>query len=71
VSWGAVDDSSYAGGTFVFQNNSGNEGNWTTVPWSVAGIDSTFKGLPEHLAETDRAAAPSRRRGAVRSIRRP
>jgi len=27
VSWGAVDDSSYAGGTFVFQNNSGNEGN--------------------------------------------
>ena len=43
VAWGAVDDTSYAGGTFVFQNNSGNEANWTTIPWNAAGIDSTFK----------------------------
>jgi len=43
VAWGAVADTSYGGGTFVFQNNSGNEANWTTVPWNGAGIDSTFK----------------------------
>jgi hypothetical protein len=43
VAWGATDDSAYAGGTFVFQNNSGNEANWTTVAWNGAGIDSAFK----------------------------
>ena len=27
----------------MFQNNSGNEANWTTVAWNGVGIDSTFK----------------------------
>jgi hypothetical protein len=43
VGWGATDDTAYGGGTFVFQNNSGNEANWTTVPWNTASIDSVFK----------------------------
>jgi len=41
--WGIVDDSSYADGTFVYQNNGGDESQWTTVPWTTTyGRDTTF-----------------------------
>ena len=43
LAWGAVSDTAYGGGFFVFQNNAGNEANWTTLAWNGAGIDSTFK----------------------------
>lgn len=43
LSWGSVDDSVYSIGTFVYQNNSGDEGLWTTSPWSTFGIDLAFK----------------------------
>jgi len=43
LGWGSVDDSSYAGGTFVFQNNGGDESQWTTSPWSTFGIDLAFR----------------------------
>jgi hypothetical protein len=34
----------YPGGEFVYQNNNGNEANWTTVPWSnFGGWDAAFK----------------------------
>lgn len=42
VGWGSVDDSAYTGGTFVYQNNSGNSANWTTTTWSTFGIDLAF-----------------------------
>ncbi|HSC19246.1 MAG TPA: hypothetical protein VLC74_10060 [Rhizomicrobium sp.] len=35
VGWGYLPSGPYTGGDFVYQNNEGNEGNWTTVPWSV------------------------------------
>jgi hypothetical protein len=41
--WGTVDDTSYSGGTFVYQNNGGDESQWTTVPWTTTyGRDTTF-----------------------------
>jgi hypothetical protein len=43
LSWASVDGSVYAGGDFAFQNNTGAEGNWTTVPWSVIPIDAAMK----------------------------
>ena len=43
VAWGATDDGAYPGGTFVFQNNSGDESLWTTTPWNPAGIDAALK----------------------------
>jgi hypothetical protein len=34
----------YPGGAFVYQNNAGNEANWTSVPWSnFGGWDAAFK----------------------------
>lgn len=42
--WGSVDGSSYADGQFVFQNNQGNEDNWTSVPWTPIGsLDAATK----------------------------
>jgi hypothetical protein len=45
VGWGLVTTGDpYTGGGFVYQNNSGNEANWTTVPWSSFGTeDVAFK----------------------------
>jgi hypothetical protein len=43
LDWGAVRDSLYGGGTFVFQNNGGNENNWTNVAWNTFGIDLAFE----------------------------
>ena len=43
LEWGAVDDSVYTKGTFVFQNNGGDESQWTSSPWSTFGIDLAFK----------------------------
>jgi len=43
LGWAAVDDSVYAGGTFVYQNNSGDESQWTTTPWNTFGLDLAFK----------------------------
>jgi hypothetical protein len=42
VGWGAVADSAYANGTFVYQNNGGNSANWTQSAWSGFGIDLAF-----------------------------
>jgi hypothetical protein len=41
--WGLVDDSVYPGGTFVYQNNSGDENQWTLTGWSTYGGDLAFK----------------------------
>ena len=43
LGWAAVNDSVYAGGTFVFQNNTGDETQWTTTQWYTFGIDLAFK----------------------------
>jgi hypothetical protein len=43
LKWGAVDDSVYSGGTFVYQNNGGDESQWTATPWNTFGIDLAFK----------------------------
>lgn len=41
--WGSVDDSVYPGGSFVFQNNGGDESQWTTSGWTSFGYDLAFK----------------------------
>jgi hypothetical protein len=43
VSWASVDGTAYTGGDFVFQNNTGSEANWTTLPWNVISIDAATK----------------------------
>jgi hypothetical protein len=43
LGWGAVDDSVYSKGTFVYQNNHGDEGQWTTSAWTLYGIDLAFR----------------------------
>jgi hypothetical protein len=45
VGWGFIPTGDvYPGGGFVFQNNEGNENNWTTVPWSsFGGEDLAFR----------------------------
>jgi len=39
LKWGLVDDSVYPGGTFVYQNNGGDESQWTATSWSTYGGD--------------------------------
>jgi hypothetical protein len=39
--WDAADV--YSGGNFVYQNNSGDESQWTTTPWTDFGTDVAFK----------------------------
>jgi hypothetical protein len=34
LKWGVVDDSVYPGGSFVYQNNGGDESQWTAASWS-------------------------------------
>jgi hypothetical protein len=43
LNWGSVSDSTYSGGTFVYQNNTGNETLWTTQAWNQFGIDLAFR----------------------------
>ena len=43
LGWGSVSDSVYGGGTFVYQNNTGDETQWTMTPWNTFGIDLAFK----------------------------
>jgi hypothetical protein len=44
VDWAAIaDDNAYPGGTFVYQNNGGDESQWTATPWSSFGWDLAFK----------------------------
>ena len=43
LSWGSVDDTAYSAGTFVYQNNQGDESRWTDIPWSFNDIDLAFK----------------------------
>lgn len=43
LGWGGVPDDTYTGGTFVFQNNTGDESQWTTTTWSTFGYDLAFK----------------------------
>jgi hypothetical protein len=46
LGWGWTDTDSYNGGAFVYQNNSGNEKHWKTVPWDGFGAtDLAFKAL--------------------------
>ena len=43
ISWGAIADTAYAGGTFVYQNNAGDDLQWATPNWSAVGYDTVFK----------------------------
>ena len=43
LAWGSVSDDAYLRGTFVYQNNSGDESQWTSSAWSVYGADLAFK----------------------------
>jgi hypothetical protein len=45
VGWGFIPTGDvYPAGLFVFQNNGGDESQWTTTPWSAAGgLDAAFK----------------------------
>ena len=41
--WGYVDNSTYAGGSFVFQNNGTDVSQWTSSPWTVYDLDLAFQ----------------------------
>lgn len=44
VNWGAPDGSAYAGGIFVYQNNGGDESQWTATPWSqISQLDAALQ----------------------------
>lgn len=44
LGWGSVDGATYAGGSFVYQNNSGDESQWTATAWSnITTLDAAFK----------------------------
>ena len=44
VGWGYIGSDVYSGGGFVYQNNTGDENQWTTTPWNTfGGIDIAFK----------------------------
>lgn len=44
LEWAIVNDASYPKGTFVYQNNGGDESQWTTSPWTTDyGSDTAFK----------------------------
>jgi len=43
VGWAYTSADVYGGGNFVFQNNSGDESQWTTTPWTDFGADLAFK----------------------------
>jgi len=41
--WGFVGSDVYPGGNFVYQNNAGDESQWTATPWNDVGADAAFK----------------------------
>lgn len=44
VGWGYIGSDVYPGGSFVYQNNAGNENNWTGTAWTTfGGPDIAFK----------------------------
>ncbi len=43
VGWGFVGSDVYPGGNFVYQNNGGDESQWTTTPWNDVGADAAFR----------------------------
>jgi hypothetical protein len=43
LGWASVDDGTYLDGTFVYQNNGGDESQWTSTAWNTFGIDLAFK----------------------------
>jgi hypothetical protein len=43
VDWASVSDAVYPKGTFVYQNNEGDESQWTTRRWDDYGIDLAVK----------------------------
>ena len=43
VGWGFIGSDVYPGGNFVYQNNGGDENQWTSTPWSNVGADAAFK----------------------------
>jgi hypothetical protein len=44
TAWGSTDGTAYGDGIFVFQNNEGNSGNWTTVAWTpIPTLDAAMK----------------------------
>jgi len=42
--WGWISNDVYAGGAFVYQNNAGDESQWTLTPWNSFG-DTAFKAV--------------------------
>jgi len=43
LKWGLVADETYPDGTFVYQNNGGDESQWTSSAWSTYGGDLAFR----------------------------
>ncbi len=43
--WGFISSDVYSGGDFVYQNNGGDENQWTLTPWNVIGGDAAFKAV--------------------------
>lgn len=43
LAWGSVSDSAYANGTFLYQNNGGDETQWTAGAWHQFGVDLAFR----------------------------
>jgi hypothetical protein len=44
MGWGYIGSDVYSGGGFVYQNNSGDENQWTATPWNTfGGADIAFK----------------------------
>ena len=44
LTWGAADGSAYTGGIFVYQNNTGDESQWTTSAWQrIDALDPVMK----------------------------
>jgi hypothetical protein len=43
LEWASVPDTAYTHGTFVYQNNAGDESQWTTTKWDDYGIDLAVK----------------------------
>jgi len=41
--WASLDGSAYSGGDFAFQNNAGNEANWTGASWNPIPIDAAMQ----------------------------
>ena len=41
--WASVPDTTYSGGDFVYQNNGGDESQWSGGGWSTFGVDLAFK----------------------------